>query len=291
MEQKSRFEEVKSLIENKVRESQQLEYKAAKSLDNKDEITIDVSSFANASGGSIIYGISEIKDKNEGAIPDKIDPIPLSVHNHEYLDQVISNIQPRILNYKIEPISTSEGNFIYIVNIPQSFTAHQANDHRYYRRYNFTKLPMKDYEIRDVMNRVKHPKVILKFKINGADLIPILYNEGNVLAKYVRCVYRIPVHYLNDRLLAAEYQIVKGSPSGFDYYLYDSLNKNVIHSGLEENLTRHTLAFNIVKSLQLNSYYKYSFKPTSAEPLIEWTVYADNGEAVKGTTSLHDCLK
>ena len=58
-------DDIKSLITNSVRESKTLEYKqilpGGQDKDKK-EFLADISSFANSSGGDIIYGIKEAKD-------------------------------------------------------------------------------------------------------------------------------------------------------------------------------------------------------------------------------------
>ena len=64
---------------------------------------------------------------------------------------------------KITPVYTKKDNeVIYVVNIPKSDTAHQAKDKRYYKRYNFESVMMEDYEIKDIINRVKNPKINLR---------------------------------------------------------------------------------------------------------------------------------
>jgi predicted HTH transcriptional regulator len=54
--------DLQSLVENKVREAKVLDYKRAlpgKSDREKREFLYDVSSFANASGGDLIFGVTE----------------------------------------------------------------------------------------------------------------------------------------------------------------------------------------------------------------------------------------
>ena len=80
--------------------------------------------------------------------------------------QVINNIRPRIDDIIITPISVdNEQSVIYIIDIPKGETAHQAQDLRYYKRFNFSSEPMQDYEIRDTMGRSKTPKFELSFLI------------------------------------------------------------------------------------------------------------------------------
>ncbi|WP_417558787.1 helix-turn-helix domain-containing protein [Mesoflavibacter zeaxanthinifaciens] len=69
------IEYLNSLIENKVEENLNLDYKAAGALDKQNnktsEISKDVSALANSDGGILIYGI--IEDKVNKHLPEKID--------------------------------------------------------------------------------------------------------------------------------------------------------------------------------------------------------------------------
>ena len=167
--------ELTGLIQNQVEENLRLDYKASDSLGKSDakkkEISIDVSAFANSDGGTIIYGIKEFDELDKRHLPEKIDPVDRTVISKEWLEQVInSNIQPKIQGIIIKPIglSTSANHVAYAVMIPKSNTAHQANDKKYYRRYNFESVAMDDYEIRDVLSRQTNP--VLQLVLNSASV-------------------------------------------------------------------------------------------------------------------------
>lgn len=147
---------ISSLFKNNIEESISLDYKAAGSLSQadgkKNEIAKDVSAFANSAGGTIIYGIEE-KDHR----PDGFSFIDGREFTKEWLENVIqSRIQQRIQNIRIVPIRFNGDikKTIYVVNIPESpFTPHMASDKKYYRRWNFQSVAMKEYEIRNLYNR------------------------------------------------------------------------------------------------------------------------------------------
>jgi hypothetical protein len=148
------------LISNAVEESLTLEYKASAALARNDkstnELSKDVTAFANSDGGVIVYGIKE--DKH---LPIQIDlgQDPTAGITKEWLENVlISKARPRIEGLVIKPIelvSQLNRRFAFAVEIPRAtFRApHQAADHRYYKRHNFQSLPMEDYEIRDILRR------------------------------------------------------------------------------------------------------------------------------------------
>ncbi|MDO9186112.1 MAG: ATP-binding protein [Bacteroidia bacterium] len=174
MQEINNIQDIQNLITNQVEESIHLDYKAAESLGKsegkKKEISKDVSAFANSDGGIIIYGIKEYADPHKKYLPELIDPIDRDNFSKEWLEQVIfSNINPRLRpdNIKIIPIpfDNVSNKVIYVVYIVKSTTAHQAVDLRYYRRNNFESIPLYDYEVRDIMNRNKFPKMEIVFQI------------------------------------------------------------------------------------------------------------------------------
>lgn len=164
-------ERLQRYIDDQTQEDLNLDYKGAgalsKSDDKKKEIHKDVSAMANSAGGVLIYGIREYDDAARRHLPERFDPVDQSVFTREWLEQVISGIQPRIQNLVITPVAigSNPNDAIFIVEIPASSTAHQSSDHRYYKRRNFESSPMEDYEVRDVMNRSSYALIDLKFEL------------------------------------------------------------------------------------------------------------------------------
>lgn len=162
---------IQALIDNEVQESLNLDYKAAGALEKADgkkiEITKDVSALANADGGTLIYGVAEYREPDKRHLPERIDPIDQAVITKEWLENVIGGIRPPLDGVVITPVplDTGANHVAYVVEVPKGTTAHQALDKRYYKRRNFKSEPMEDYEIRDVMGRLQHPKIEIGFRI------------------------------------------------------------------------------------------------------------------------------
>jgi len=154
---------IKRAIDDREQESLQLEFKSAgaigKSPQQKKEISKDVSAFANAIGGTIVYGIAE---SSEGAgTAERIDTVDSREFPTEWLDQVInSTIQPKIPGIVIQTIKVDEQHgerVVHCITVPESTTVHQAVDRRYYKRTNGRIEPMEDYEVRLAMFRSERP--------------------------------------------------------------------------------------------------------------------------------------
>jgi hypothetical protein len=196
---------LEQLITDQIQESSTLEYKAAASLgradDKKRDITKDISALANAAGGILIYGIKEYGDRERRHLPETLDPVNQSDFSKEWLDQIISLIRPRIEHLRIVPIHVGPGSsdYCYVIEIPQGTTAHQSLDYRYYRRRNFESTAMEDYEIRDVMNRRKHPvltaavRIVSNSHADNSWIAIRVENTGKVMARYFSVVVHMPI--------------------------------------------------------------------------------------------------
>lgn len=177
------LEDIEGLIKNQIEESLTLEYK--EEMGNKSsDIAQDISAFANTSGGIIIYGIKE--DKEDGRKPISINWLE-GINTKERLENIIlSNIEPRLRDVIINPISKPENSFqaIFVVNIPESPDSPHMANHRYYRRYNFQSIPMEDYEVKDAIFR-KGLKESLYFEISKNIELCILS------LKFIDKIYRV----------------------------------------------------------------------------------------------------
>lgn len=153
--------DIDDLIQNEIEESIYLDYKDGRALDSDKivEITKDVSAFANADGGIIVYGVSEKKATHK---PEDYAPVTNPKITKEWLEQKISLIRRKIDGVLIFPIRL-EGNAngsIYVVKIPHSNNApHMALDNKYYKRHNFSSDPMEEYEVRESFFREHYPKL------------------------------------------------------------------------------------------------------------------------------------
>ncbi|MEO6588302.1 MAG: ATP-binding protein [Pyrinomonadaceae bacterium] len=278
-----------NFITSGIEESLTLEYKAAEALDRseykKKEMTKDVSAMANSAGGTIVYGISEFSAENRRHLPEKITPVNRNEFPREWVEQIINAIRPRIDGIVIHSVNLSSGetHTAYIIEIPQSNTAHQASDNRYYKRFNFQSVPMEDYEVRDVIFREQTPDIILSFLLevsdeNGWNLTVKARNQGSAFAQYVACLLDVPT------ILLREIKNKLSLTDGGKYYRQRLFNLNQEFG--DENFKAN---FPLLRSMSMS--WKIPFREDFSKeefPNLElkWKLYADNALPKEGKISI-----
>ena len=145
--------DLQALLDNQVPEGKSLEYKqilpAASDSDRK-EFLADVSSFANATGGHLIFGIAE----SSGA-PTELCGLDASDPDAEIrrLESMIQNgIAPRIPGISTRAIALVTSRIVIIIQIPRSFgSPHMVTfkgHSRFYSRNSAGKYPLDVTELR-----------------------------------------------------------------------------------------------------------------------------------------------
>jgi len=194
-------EDLQRLVDEEIQESLTLDYKASPSLardeKSRDELCKDVTAFANATGGQIIYGIVE-KDKKPVKVDDGSDL------SREWIEQVIdSRVEPRLDGLVITPVPVGSGRHAYVLTIPQASgrAPHQAPDKKYYKRQNFQSVPMEDYEIRDALRRATTPELYIELSFATGERANVEFVDQSerskpiTLSVIVRNRSSQPAHY------------------------------------------------------------------------------------------------
>lgn len=142
------YHELQKLLKsNAIFEGHRLDFKEDFGSKTK-EIAKDVSSFANANGGFLIYGIDD--DKNICGV-DKITNDRGVV---EWFNQAVSgNVEPSVFYYDPSCIEIPESDkIVIIIEIPESSKKPHmlTSDYRYYTRINDSSMVAKHFQVRDM---------------------------------------------------------------------------------------------------------------------------------------------
>ncbi len=144
--------EIRALLDDEVPESKVIDYKRSlpgPSDLEKKEFLRDVSSFANASGGHLLYGIDE-----ENGVPVRICGLSDIDPDHEILrleSMVQTGIAPRIPGISMRAVPLSGGGSVIVVRIPRSWASPHMitkGSSRFYSRNSAGKYPLDVFEIR-----------------------------------------------------------------------------------------------------------------------------------------------
>ena len=185
-------QDLQALKDNKVSERKTIEYKQAlpgNSDKEKKEFLADVSSFANASGGDLIYGITE--DKKTGA-PKSLEGLDIDNADQEILrlDNIIrTGIEPRIPAVSISPpIPLKNSKVALLIRVPKSWISpHRVKyggHDKFYSRSSNGKYPLDVSELRIAYNlsetitdRIRNFRLDRISKLI-ANETPMPFNEG-----------------------------------------------------------------------------------------------------------------
>lgn len=209
-------------LQQGVEEHQTLEYKPRGILVKQDnsiikpsnprdvlgfvELAKSVAGFANAEGGLLVLGVKEKPEKYKGDIvkirPGAISALPLNITREMIENELLAKIQYPIEGITIVPLRSSprSSNFIYLIDVPQSPRApHRVNELYYFQRYNFSTQQMKHFQIADMFGRRLSPDLEIGIQRKPGlnedrghfTLHPLIYNRGQVVAKYATCICNV----------------------------------------------------------------------------------------------------
>jgi hypothetical protein len=133
--EKVTFADLLSLVDNKVREDRQLDYKdeqpahAKAPPDKKSEFAVDVSALANGSGGLLIYGVAEEKENDRPTgIPNGLNGLAgfnLDADGNQLRNYLDAALDPKLATGSVELCAVGGGarGPILLVRVHRSFAA------------------------------------------------------------------------------------------------------------------------------------------------------------------------
>ena len=168
--------DILTLIQFQVSEARRIEYKKClpgNGDGERKEFYSDVSSFANAQGGLIFYGVDTkngVPVAADGvAVPD-VDGAKLALEGG-----IRTGIDPRIAGLQIRPIELKNGNSVIVIQVPRSwYGPHMVtfkDSNKFYTRGGNGKYPMDIQEIRRAFANSNISAQLKRFRQERVSLI------------------------------------------------------------------------------------------------------------------------
>lgn len=149
--------DVCSLIESGVPEGRLIDYKRdlpGSTDGEKKEFLFDVSSFANSSGGHLVYGVVE-----EGGIPTQIVGSTVADTDAEIRrleGSILESIEPRIPGFELRFVEIGDGKYVLVIHVPKSWLMpHMVTfkgTNKFYARNSAGKYPLDVGELRSLFS-------------------------------------------------------------------------------------------------------------------------------------------
>jgi hypothetical protein len=118
---------LRSLIESRIAEGQTIEFKRLIDItdaNSKKKLSAEIASFANASGGDIVFGIDEREGKASKLIALRgFDPDKIELQLRQILN---SNIEPPVPGLHFCPVEVGRKKFALVLRIPRSWARPHA---------------------------------------------------------------------------------------------------------------------------------------------------------------------
>jgi hypothetical protein len=164
---------------------------------DRNSLAKQVSGFANADGGVVIYGLSASRDTSGRDLVNALQPLSdVKLVASKILGLIGQFLQPPVEGIRVETRARIDGKGYVLVFVPPSDSGpHRSSRNReYYRRHGSATLPMEHYEIEEAFGRRRRPQLELYFRIKErrgnrpsgyhAAILIGMRNVGRGIAKY-----------------------------------------------------------------------------------------------------------
>lgn len=161
------LDDLKRLVDDAVGENLNLDYKRQLVLDDKEqkkEFLRDITAFANAEGGTIIYGVDEERDGEGRPTGLPKDLLGFDVPNRDAVVLTIEHllkdgIDERLPSYEIGSVEIGTGKLVVMIRVSPSLRAPHmvtlAGERRFFIRGNSGRQEMSTAQIRDAVLRTE----------------------------------------------------------------------------------------------------------------------------------------
>ncbi len=314
------LDDLNTLLDAADSEHVDLEFKSHEKLIQTDaskrDAAITVSSFANGTGGIVVYGVEEAA---EGQYTIGSGFPPDGKVSKDWLVSVLdSQIQPHVQDlrvFRIE-IDNNTGKFVLLAQVPRAeVQPHQAPDHRYYMRRDGNKVPMLHQEVKDAFFRARHPNLqveiaLVEVLIRNSRTDPTrlvvrhdvkLRNVGGIMAAdfLVRLSCKPGVFRVRDNSIVDQAMHDRGCSSVISSTVRAPQSTMVFQRKLCPGQCLHLRSQENTYPVQTKMAKGPSGRCTTDEEVVmadfldgrvEWWIYADNAPPKSGGFSLRDII-
>jgi hypothetical protein len=135
---------IEALLANEVREGRTIEYKyklPGPTNHDRKEFLADVTAFANAAGGDMVFGIADRRENGKPTgIPEAVSGLAGVNFDAEILcleNMLRDGVEPRLGGYHFRPVTGFDSGPVLVLRIPKSFLAPhmvKTGESRFYSR-------------------------------------------------------------------------------------------------------------------------------------------------------------
>lgn len=203
--------DIENFVNSKQEETLHLEFKTITKADlsmrdDKRNLAVALSGFANSDGGLIVWGVDARKNDEGIDCVIALFEIAKAATFTSRLDELTGDaVMPRIDGVRHRSILRSNGNGFVITLVPVSDTGpHMAKlgEDRYYKRSGTSFYKMEHFDVADMFGRRRKPKLIITTRIIGRGAeVRILFglrNDGRSSARAPYLAFDAPSPFKRD---------------------------------------------------------------------------------------------
>ncbi len=174
------FADIENYFVDEKEESDKIEFKSyhnhnSSEKDHKDKengVLKTICGLLNSEGGLIIWGApigQKINGKQEKVFQGKLSPCDKAIGKDSFINKVADSITPTPNGVKFQPIE-KDGQFVYIIEVEQSFYSPHQFKNIYYMRMDGQTKPAPHHYIEALFRKVTFPRLISSLSIKSFDI-------------------------------------------------------------------------------------------------------------------------
>lgn len=167
------FDSIQELVQNQINEDLHLDFKTVKdpsiNRDDRKNLAISLSGFANSDGGLIVWGVDARKNAEGVDVASAVKLIEsFSLFKSRLINLVTDAVNPTVDGVDHNFIELENDRGIAITFVPASTsTPHMAKlgEDRYYKRSGDSFIRLEHFDLEDMFGRRQKPQLVLEYRV------------------------------------------------------------------------------------------------------------------------------